>query len=102
MAASFETLENLIKKYNFDNDEPKELRVYEGIREICNKMQNSMNEQCVVFKTRIKNILRFEKDNMMTLKELFDTRNKIHSEYGRQNYPILSKSTQSSLGQVDI
>lgn len=38
-----------------------------------------MNEQCVVFKTRVKNILRFEKDNMMTLKQLFETRNKIHS-----------------------
>ena len=28
VSASFETLENLVKKYNFDNDEPKELRVY--------------------------------------------------------------------------
>lgn len=68
VAVSFESLENLIKKYNYENDEPKEFRVYEGIREMCNKMHNSLNEQCVIFKTRIKNILRFEKDNMMTLK----------------------------------
>lgn len=65
---------------------------------MCSKMQNSMNEQCVIFKTRIKNILRFEKDNMMTLKELFDNRNKVHHEYAKQGYPTLSKSSQSGKG----
>ena len=29
---SFETLENLIKQYNFENNESNEFRVYEGIR----------------------------------------------------------------------
>lgn len=62
---------------------------------MCNKMHNSMNEQYVIFKTRIKNILRFEKDNMTTLKEVFEVRNKIHAEYSRQGYPTLSKNSQS-------
>lgn len=57
-----------------------------------------MNEHYLVFKTRIKNILRYERDNMMTLKELFDTKSKIHSEYAKQGYPILSKGSQSGGG----
>lgn len=34
----------------------------------------------------------------MTLKELFDNRNKVHHEYAKQGYPTLSKSSQSGKG----
>jgi hypothetical protein len=54
-----------------------------------------MNEHYVILKARIKNILRYEKDNMMTLRELFDIKNKVHYEYIKQGAPMLSKSSQS-------
>jgi hypothetical protein len=61
-------------------------------------MQNTINEQYIVFKSRLRNVFRFEKDNMNTLKELFESKNKIHYEYARQGYPMLSSTSKTSSG----
>ena len=57
-------------------------------------MHNTMNEQFIIFKSKIKNIFRYEKDNMMTLKEVFEQKNKIHAEYVKQGQPPLSQTSQ--------
>ena len=85
---SFENLENTIKKLNFENNSSKELRIFEGLREMGVKMQNTIGEQCTTFKSKIYSLIRYEKENMWTIKEIIDQRNKINFEYAKQGSPV--------------
>ena len=39
VAGVFQTLEALVQKFNFDNDGNKDIRVFQGIKEVCMKMK---------------------------------------------------------------
>lgn len=80
----------MIKKYNYNNDNTKDLRVFEGLKEICTRMQENLTKHINIFRLRLKPFLRYECNNMWTLKEVIDIRNKIHWEYAKQSYPILT------------
>lgn len=43
-----------------------------------------------MFRNRIKGFFRYEKDNLTSLKETIENRNKIHSEYIRFGSPPLN------------
>jgi hypothetical protein len=98
IAITFETLENLTKKYNFDNNESNELRIYEGLKEMTVKLANRMDGELNAFKSKIKNLIRYEKENMTTLKEVFDMRSKVHSEYQRQGSPAFTSNSMRIQG----
>ena len=68
IAGTFESLEALTKKYNYDNNQAKDVRVYEGLKEMSVKMGNRINSDIHIFRDKIKNLIRYEKDNMTTIK----------------------------------
>lgn len=68
VASIFESLEGLIEKFNFDNDNKKQLRVYEGIKEVCMRMKETIDGQHNTFKNKIQSLFKYERQNMMTVK----------------------------------
>lgn len=70
VAGTFQTLEALIQKFNFDNDGNKDLRVYDGLKEVCLKMKQDIDGQYSIFKNQIQTLFKYERDNMTTLKEV--------------------------------
>lgn len=56
------------------------------------RLSNKTSKDMEMFRTRIKNLFRYEKDNMTTLRAVIDTSNTIHSEFSRQGCPPLSTS----------
>ena len=88
----------MTQKYNFDNDDNSEFRIFEGLREMTTKEANKVNEMYSMYRDRIKGLFRYEKENMFTLKEVFDMRNKIHSEYNRQGNPVFTSNSMRMKG----
>lgn len=98
IAGTFEALENLTKKYNFDNNENSEMRLYEGLKEMTFKLANQVNAEQDIFKSKIKGLFMYEKHNMTTLKEIYDARHKIHSEYVRHGSPPFASNSMRMQG----
>lgn len=68
----------MTKKYNFDNNQASDIRLFEGLREMTVKIANHINSDYNIFKNKIKQLFMYEKHNMTTLKEIIEARNKIH------------------------
>lgn len=79
IASTFETLESLTNKYNFENNEPNDVRVYEGLKEMTSRMATRINSDLAVFRDKLKNLFKYERENMTTVRDILDPRNRIHS-----------------------
>lgn len=53
-----------------------------------------------MYRDRIKGLFRYEKDNMHTLKEVFDMRSKVHNEYIRQGNPQFTSNSMRMQGTI--
>ena len=62
------------------------------------KMSARVSGDLNVFKDKIKNFIRYEKDNMTTVKEVFEGRNKIHSEFQKQGSPSFTSNSMRIQG----
>lgn len=54
------------------------MKIYEKFKEVCAKLQNNLNDHNFMFKAKIGNMFKYEKENMYTIKDVVDIRNKIN------------------------
>lgn len=85
-----------------DNNEAKEVRIFEGLKEMTAKLAHRNNDEYMIFKMKIKNLFRYEKDNMNTLKDVIECRNKVHYEYSRQGLPGFTSNSMKLQGNFHI
>ena len=65
------------------------------------RMSNKIVQQAEIFRERIRALLRYERDNMATLRELIDYSSPIRHEFNRQGTPPLS-ANKVRAGSMEI
>jgi hypothetical protein len=92
IGTTFETIENLMRRYNQENGIEKDFGSFDGLREMTQRLTRKTLGECEMFKSRVKNLFRYEKENMTTLRQIIDSSSNIHYEFARQGFPPLPAS----------
>ena len=65
------------------------------MKDFTSRIVSRIGDEENIFKTRIKGFFKYEKENMATLKEVIDVREKVHSNFSRNGCPSLSGSVKA-------
>lgn len=96
ISTTFSTIESLLNRYGIENEGPKEFKAFAGLQEMVVRMANKISMDSEMFRSRIKSLFRYEKENMATLREIIDASGGIHYEFARQGSPPLSANKVKS------